>query len=56
VFISPNDWIVPATAGRALAKQLPRAKLLAPIPAGHSAMIDPRVDVAGWLKDDRLWV
>jgi 3-oxoadipate enol-lactonase len=55
VFTSPNDWVVPAPAGRALAKQLPRAKLLAPIPAGHAAMVDSRVDVAAWLKDDRLW-
>jgi pimeloyl-ACP methyl ester carboxylesterase len=55
VFVSANDRVVPAPAGRALARQLPRAKLLAPIPAGHSAMADPRVDVAAWLKDDRLW-
>ena len=54
IFAAPNDRVVPATAGRLLAKQLPRAKLLA-IPAGHAAMIDPRVDVAAWLKDDRLW-
>ncbi len=54
VFTSPNDWVVPAPAGRLLAKRLPRAKLLA-IPAGHAAMIDPRVDVAAWLQDDRLW-
>jgi len=54
-FTSPNDWVVPAPAGRLLAKRLPRAKLLHPIPAGHAAMIDPRVDVAAWLKDERLW-
>ena len=55
VFTSPDDWVVPATAGRLLAKRLPRAKLVA-IPAGHAAMIDPRVDVAAWLKDERLWM
>jgi len=54
VFAAPNDWVVPAPAGRLLANRLPRAKLLA-VPAGHAAMIDPRVDVAAWLKDDRLW-
>jgi pimeloyl-ACP methyl ester carboxylesterase len=54
VFAAPNDRVVPAPAGRLLAKQLPRAKLLA-IPAGHAAMIDSRVNVAAWLKDDRLW-
>jgi pimeloyl-ACP methyl ester carboxylesterase len=55
VFVSPNDHIVPAPAGRALAKQLRGAKLLKPVPAGHSALADPRIDVAAWLKDDRLW-
>jgi pimeloyl-ACP methyl ester carboxylesterase len=54
VFTSPNDWVVPATAGRVLAKRLPRAKVIS-IPAGHAAMIDPRVDVSAWLADDRLW-
>ena len=54
VFTSPNDWVVPAPAGRLLAKRLPRAKLVA-LSAGHAAMIDPRVDVAAWLRDDRLW-
>jgi pimeloyl-ACP methyl ester carboxylesterase len=56
VFVSPNDYIVPVPAGRALAKQLPRAKLLTPIAAGHTALADPRIDVAAWLKDDRLWL
>ncbi len=55
VFTSPNDWVVPAPAGRLLARRLPRAKLLPPISAGHAAMIDPRVDVAAWLTDERLW-
>ncbi|QJW92720.1 alpha/beta fold hydrolase [Frigoriglobus tundricola] len=54
VFVSPNDRVVPVPAGRLLAKRLPRAKLL-DVPAGHAALIDPRVDVAAWLKDDRLW-
>jgi len=55
VFVSPDDWVVPAPAGRLLAKRLPRAKLVE-TPAGHAAMIDPRVDVAAWLKDERFWV
>jgi hypothetical protein len=25
------------------------------IPAGHAAMIDPRVDVGAWLADENLW-
>jgi pimeloyl-ACP methyl ester carboxylesterase len=54
VFAAPNDWVVPAPAGRLLAQRLPRAKLLA-VPVGHAALIDHRVDVAAWLKDDRLW-
>jgi pimeloyl-ACP methyl ester carboxylesterase len=54
VLAAPNDWIVPAVAGRLLAKKLPRAKLLA-IPTGHGAMIDPRVDVAAWLEQDEMW-
>jgi pimeloyl-ACP methyl ester carboxylesterase len=54
VFTSPNDWVVPAPAGRLLARRLPRAKLIA-IPAGHAAMIDPRVDVGAWLADESLW-
>ncbi len=55
VFTAPNDWVVPATAGRLLAKRLPRAKLIA-IPTGHAAMIDPRVDVAAWLEQRELWL
>jgi pimeloyl-ACP methyl ester carboxylesterase len=54
VFASPNDWVVPAPAGRLLAKRLPRAKLIE-VPAGHAAMIDPRVDVAAWLNELRYW-
>jgi 3-oxoadipate enol-lactonase len=54
VFASPNDWIVPYPAGRLLAKRLPRARLLT-LSAGHAAMADPRVDVAAWLADERLW-
>jgi pimeloyl-ACP methyl ester carboxylesterase len=54
VFTSPNDWVVPATAGRLLAKQLPRAKGIS-ISVGHAAMVDPRVDVGAWLADEKLW-
>lgn len=55
VFASSNDWVVPAHAGHLLAKRLPRARLIG-IPAGHAAMIDPRVDVASWLERPGLWV
>jgi pimeloyl-ACP methyl ester carboxylesterase len=55
VFTSLNDRVVPAPAGRLLAKRIPRAKLIA-VAAGHAALVDPRVDVAAWLKDERLWV
>lgn len=55
VFAAPNDWVVPAVAGRLLAKRLPRAKLLASPRTGHAALIDPRVDVAAWLCDGSLW-
>ncbi|MBA4063660.1 MAG: hypothetical protein C0501_08100 [Isosphaera sp.] len=54
VFASPNDWTVPVAAGRVLARRLPRARLVE-LPAGHAAMIDPRVDVAAWLDDPRHW-
>jgi pimeloyl-ACP methyl ester carboxylesterase len=55
VFAAPNDWIVPAGAGRLLAKRLPRAKLLAPVACGHAGLIDPRVDVAAWLDEPTYW-
>lgn len=54
VFVSPNDWIVPPPAGRLLAQRLPRAQRIE-IPAGHAAMIDPRIDVAKWLERTELW-
>jgi pimeloyl-ACP methyl ester carboxylesterase len=54
VFVSPNDWVVPAPAGRLLARRLPRAKLIE-LPAGHAALIDPRVNIAAWLDDAQLW-
>jgi pimeloyl-ACP methyl ester carboxylesterase len=50
VFVSPNDWVGPPAAGRLLARRLPRSRLIE-VPAGHAAMIDPRVDVAAWLSD-----
>jgi pimeloyl-ACP methyl ester carboxylesterase len=50
VFAASNDWVVPAPAGRILAKRLPNATLLPTLAVGHAAMIDPRVDVAEWLE------
>lgn len=54
VFVSPNDWVVPPPAGRLLARRVRRAKLIE-IPAGHAALIDPRVDVAAWLEEPEMW-
>lgn len=54
VFVAPRDRVVPAPAGRLLAKRLPRAKLIE-LETGHAALIDPRVDVAAWLADESLW-
>lgn len=55
VYVSSNDWVVPAAAGRLLARRLARARLLASHDAGHAAMIDPRIDVAAWLTNPKLW-
>jgi pimeloyl-ACP methyl ester carboxylesterase len=54
VFVAPNDWVVPAAAGRLLARRLPRAKLIG-MAAAHAAMINPAVDVAGWLERADYW-
>ena len=56
VFAASNDWVVPAPAGRLLAKRLPRARLLPALATGHAALIDPRVDVAAWLNEPSYWV
>jgi pimeloyl-ACP methyl ester carboxylesterase len=55
VFAAPNDRVVPAPAGRLLANRLPNARLLHPCATGHSALLDSRINVAVWLKDERLW-
>jgi len=54
VFAAPNDRVVPAPAGRLLAKRLPRVTFLE-TPTGHAAMVDPRVDVTSWLERPELW-
>ncbi len=54
VFTASNDWVVPATAGRLLARRLPRAKQIT-LPVGHAAMIDPRIDIAAWLERADYW-
>lgn len=54
VFAAPNDWIVPCPASRVLATRLPRARLIT-APTGHAAMIDPQVNIASWLADEKLW-
>jgi pimeloyl-ACP methyl ester carboxylesterase len=48
VFVAPNDPIVPPSAGRDLARRLPRARLVE-LPVGHPALVHPRVDVAEWI-------
>ena len=49
VFVAPNDLVVPPSAGRALARRLPCARLV-PFPSGHATLIHPRVDIAHWLS------
>jgi pimeloyl-ACP methyl ester carboxylesterase len=49
VFVSPNDRVVPPPAGRLLAKRLPNARLVE-LPAGHAALIHPKVDAARLLE------
>jgi pimeloyl-ACP methyl ester carboxylesterase len=50
VIVSPDDRIVPPTAGRLLAKMLPQASLVQKR-AGHAAMIHPDVDIAALLEN-----
>ncbi len=50
VFVAPNDLIVPPSAGRNLARRLPRSRLIQH-PAGHAALIHPRVDIGRWLAE-----
>jgi pimeloyl-ACP methyl ester carboxylesterase len=54
VFVAPNDRVVPAPAGRLLARLLPRATRIE-IPTCHAALVDPRVNIAEWLADPDLW-
>jgi pimeloyl-ACP methyl ester carboxylesterase len=54
VLAAPNDRVVPARAGRELARLLPRARLLLPR-VGHAALIHPRVDIAALLADPANW-
>ena len=52
VLASCNDQVVPPTAGRELARRLPRAHLIE-IRAGHAALIHPRIDIAQLLAAPR---
>jgi pimeloyl-ACP methyl ester carboxylesterase len=54
VLVAPNDRLVPPKAGRVLAQQLARARLLE-LRAGHAALIHPAVDVARLLADAAYW-
>jgi pimeloyl-ACP methyl ester carboxylesterase len=54
VIVAPNDRVVPPSAGRALARRLPRARLLE-VRAGHAAMIHPDVNIGRLLADAALW-
>jgi hypothetical protein len=55
VFAAPNDRVVSATAGRLLAKRFPWGKLIRASATGQAALVYPRVNVAEWLKEERLW-
>jgi pimeloyl-ACP methyl ester carboxylesterase len=48
VLASGNDRLVPPSAGRDLARRLPKARILR-MRVGHAALIHPRVDIARWL-------
>jgi pimeloyl-ACP methyl ester carboxylesterase len=50
VVAAQDDRVVPACAGKALARLLPRARLLCPR-VGHAALIHPRLDVAALLQE-----
>jgi pimeloyl-ACP methyl ester carboxylesterase len=54
VLAAPDDRVVPARAGRDLARRLPRGRLLS-LRVGHAALVHPRVDVAELLRDERYW-
>jgi pimeloyl-ACP methyl ester carboxylesterase len=53
VIVAPNDRVVPPSAGRELVRLLPNAMLQ--MPAGHAAMIHPKIDIARFLSDARWW-
>jgi pimeloyl-ACP methyl ester carboxylesterase len=51
VLAAPNDRIVPAVAGRFLARHIPACRIWQP-PLGHAALVHPHLDVANWLKGE----
>jgi pimeloyl-ACP methyl ester carboxylesterase len=51
VVVSTNDRVVPPSAGRLLARQIPGARLYEGR-YGHAAMIHPQLDMAAILQDD----
>jgi pimeloyl-ACP methyl ester carboxylesterase len=55
VLVAPDDRVVPAPAGRDLARRLPLARKLE-MHAGHAAMAHPGVNIAELLADRRYWV
>jgi pimeloyl-ACP methyl ester carboxylesterase len=54
VIAAPNDHVVPAEAGKDLARRLPRATLIQPR-VGHAALIHPDVNIARLLADPAYW-
>lgn len=50
VLVSRRDRVVPAEAGRLMAKRIPNARLVE-VPTGHAALIHPSVDVARILDE-----
>jgi pimeloyl-ACP methyl ester carboxylesterase len=54
VLVAPNDLVVPAPAGRYLARKLPRARRLE-IATGHAGLVHPNVDIAELLANEVYW-
>jgi pimeloyl-ACP methyl ester carboxylesterase len=54
VVAAPDDRVVPACAGKTLARLLPNARLIAPR-VGHAALIHTRVNVAELLREPNYW-
>jgi pimeloyl-ACP methyl ester carboxylesterase len=54
VIAADDDRVVPASAGKLLARWLPNATLLS-LRVGHAAMIHPKINIARLLREPRYW-